>query len=93
MNIISLMMFAEKIYQIICAEYSGFPVRYDYYDEIELLVGRDNLRRGDALTQELLAHWESVLSARKVGKQTAGADTSEEDKILQKIGEWKHDRT
>jgi len=83
----------EKIYQIICAEYSKLPVRYDEYDDIELLVGRDNLRRGDTLTQELLAHWESVLSARKIGKQTAGADTSEEDKILQKIGEWKHDRT
>jgi len=83
----------EKIYQIICAEYSDLPVRYDDYDDIELLVGRDNLRRGDALTQELLSHWESVLSARKVGKQTASADTSEEDKILQKIGEWKHDRT
>ena len=77
----------EKIYQIICAEYSGMPQRKPY-SELELLCGREPLRRRDALCDELFAHWSSVLSARVAGKQKAGSDTSEEDTLLKQIGEY-----
>ena len=78
----------EKIYQILCVEYSGIPQRYTALEE---LFGRHNLRRGGILTDELLSHWASVLSTRIAGKRQAGADTSKEDAILTQIGEWKHD--
>ena len=78
----------EKIYQILCAEYSGIPQRYTPLEE---LFGRENLRRGGPLTDELLSHWEKVLNARVDGKRRANADTSEEDELLKQIGDRKHD--
>ncbi len=80
----------EKIYHILYAEYSGAS---RVYDEMELLFGRENLVRGDELTRELLTRFEKILAERIRGKKTAGADTSAEDTLLRKIGEWKHDRT
>lgn len=78
----------EKIYQILCAEYSG--ARRDYHDT-ELMFGHLNLERGGETLRELLCRWEEILLARKQGKQLANADTSAEDKLLKEIGEWKHD--
>ncbi len=78
----------EKIYQILCVEYSGETERYN---DTELLLGRKNLLRGGTLTEELLAHWEQVLLARRSGKLQAGANTAEEDQLLKEIGELKHD--
>ena len=40
----------EKIYQIFCAEYTGV---HEEYSTLELLVGKQNLQRGDALTRAL----------------------------------------
>lgn len=76
----------EKIYQILCAEYSGVPQRKPY-SELELLCGREPLRRHDALCDELLAHWHKVLSVRLIGKQKANGDTTEEETLLKQIGE------
>lgn len=77
----------EKIYQILCAAYGGEAEKP--YTALELLVGRGNLCRRDSLTKELLRHWEAVLTARREGKRSAGADSSEEDGLLREIGEWK----
>ena len=82
----------EKIYQVICAEYSGMPLR-NPYSALELLLGREPLRRGGALTDQLLAHWQRVLSARVAGKQSAGESAPEEKLLLQQIGEYQHDRS
>ena len=82
----------DKIYQIICAEYSGIPERKPY-SELELLLGREPLRRGGPLTEALLAHWQSVLSVRLAGKRGAGADTSEEETLLKQIGEYQYDHS
>ena len=82
----------EKIYQVICAEYSGLPLR-NPYSELELLLGREPLRRGGALVDELLTHWKNVLSIRLAGKRGAGADTAEEELLLQQIGEYQHDHS
>ncbi|MBQ9783660.1 MAG: SAM-dependent methyltransferase [Clostridia bacterium] len=80
----------EKIYQILCVEYSG---AVSVYNDTELLFGRENIRRGGALLDELLTHWTQILTVRREGKLSAGADSSEEDKLLQQIGELRHDRT
>ena len=82
----------DKIYQILCAEYTGIPERKPY-SELELLLGRGPLRRGGALTDELVSHWKEVLSVRLLGKQSAGTDASEEITLLKQIGEYQHDRT
>ncbi len=82
----------DKIYQILCAEFTGIPVRKPY-TELELLLGRENLRRGGALTDELLSHWKSVLSIRLAGKRGAGGNASEEETLLKQIGEYKNDHS
>ncbi len=74
----------DKIYGILCAEYTG---RTEHYDELELLFGRENLCRGGELIGELLLRWEGILGARIRGKRAAGADTAEEDGLLRKIKE------
>ncbi len=76
----------EKIYQILSATYGD---EEDPYTALELLVGRKNLLRRDTLTEELLLHWERVLTARRDGKRSAGAASPEEDELLREIGEWK----
>ncbi|MBQ8332003.1 MAG: SAM-dependent methyltransferase [Clostridia bacterium] len=73
----------EKIYQILCAEYTGQSADYT---ELELMFGKQNLSRMDELTLTLLCRWEQILEERRRGKRSAGADTAEEDTLLQEIG-------
>ena len=79
----------DRIYQILCAEYTG---QTETLTEAEAMFGKRNLKRGGALVEELLSEWEAILQKRIAGKQTAGADSAEEEQLLQEIGEWKHDR-
>lgn len=73
----------DKIYQIICAEYIG---QTDLtLDALELLVGRKNILRGEPILYELLANTKRVFAERVAGKQSAGADTSFELYMLEKI--------
>lgn len=72
----------EKVYQIICAEYSG---EISEYSPLELIFGKQNIERGG---EELLAYAEyvrSVFEVRLLGKQKAGSDTSEEESMLSGI--------
>ena len=78
----------EKIYQIFCAEYTG---EREEYSMLELLVGKQNLQRGDALTRALCERWRSVFDTRLRGKRTVGADTTEEERILAEIEKWEDD--
>lgn len=75
----------EKIYQILCAEYTGVC---EEYTPLERLVGKQNLARRDALTHELCDRWRAVFLARLRGKRTVGGDTSEEERILAEIQSW-----
>ena len=75
----------EKIYQVMCAEYTG---AHEEYTDLERLVGKQNLARPDALTHELCARWRSVFEERMRGKRTVGGDTSTEERILAEICEW-----
>ena len=81
----------EKIYQVICAEYSGQCVSVSDEDSLSLLVGEKNLAKRDDLTAELVAHWQTVLEKQRRGKALAGSDASREEALLKEIGEWQHD--
>ncbi len=83
----------EKIYQIICAEYTG---EHQRLTELELMLGALNLVRGDETVKELLLHTKNVYEKRLQGKGSAGEDTAEEleitasvQRILSRIGEDK----
>lgn len=78
----------EKIYQILCVEYTGIC---DEYTPLELLLGKENLCRRDELTELLMCRWEGIFRERQSAKRGAGTETVEEDRYLQEIGEWKDD--
>ena len=70
----------DRIYTLLCAEYDG---QRRTLTPLERLMGRDNLRRGDALTQELARRHMETLTATREGKLRGNApDTSREDELL-----------
>lgn len=84
----------EKIYHIICAEYSG--EKYSPTQE-ELIFGKKNLERGGELLYELMARTREIYARRIEGKAVSGADATEETEVLKMIdrinGGLVHDRT
>ena len=72
----------EKIYQIICAEYSGENTEAD---DIELMLGKKNIERCGELFTELLSRTRTIFCERIKGKGRAGADASYEEEIVAKI--------
>ncbi len=75
----------EKIYQIICAEYTG---KHTQMSVLELMLGKLNLARGGELVTKLLLHTKAVYQKRIKGKKTAGADYSEDAHIIEKIDKY-----
>ena len=76
----------DKLYQIICAEYTGNPYTLSLF---ELTFGKLNLKQKDPLLFELFAHTERVMGDRIHGKALSGADTSEEEYFLKEIEKLK----
>ncbi len=74
----------EKIYQIICAEYVGENERMS---DFELFLGKKNIESGGEVFNELLAHTKKVFLGRIEGKQSAGADATQEIELVKKIDE------
>ena len=74
----------DRIYQIICAEYSGVP--YEYSDT-ELLLGKINIERGGELFLRTVERFISIFEQRLRGKKTADGDTSEEERMLNSLKE------
>ncbi len=74
----------EKIYQMICAEYCGENTELD---EMELLFGAINLKRGGELLCELLMRSKDIFSGRIEGKRIACADSSREENTVSRIEE------
>ena len=72
----------KKIYQVICAEYTG---KIYEYSDVELLLGKKNIERGGELLLETVERFISVFSERLRGKKMSGAHTSEEEKILSQL--------
>ena len=72
----------EKIYQIICAEYSG---NVETVSQCELMFGKINIERRDELLFELLERTRKIYEERIRGKKIANADRSEEEKMIKNI--------
>lgn len=72
----------DKIYQIICAEYSGANTPAE---ELELLVGKINIGKGGELLCRLLDRLKNIYRERMKGKAIAGADDSYERELIKKI--------
>ena len=63
-----------KIYQTICAEYSGVSEKYS---TAELILGKHNIKRGGELFGKFVESRIEVYSARAEGKRLAGMGDSE----------------
>ena len=72
----------DKIYQIICAEYSA---EKENYSEIELIFGRHNINRNTEELREYAEYVKSVFSTRYKGKVGAGIDAYYEADIISAI--------
>ena len=79
----------EKIYQILCAEYTGAQ---EEYTPLELLVGRQNLARRDECAQKVCERFRAVFTERLRGKRSVGGDTSVEERMLDEIAKWEENR-
>ena len=76
----------DKIYQIICAEYTGATYRLT---PMEQTFGRLNIAERSPLLYELFDHTERVMTDRIRGKEQASADTSEEEYFLKEMEKLK----
>lgn len=82
----ALVLEEKKVYQIICAEYTG---KTEEYSDVELLLGKKNIERGGQLLIMSVERFIAVFSERLRGKKISGADISEEEKILSELEELK----
>lgn len=72
----------EKLYQLICCEYTG---RIYELTPFELTFGKLNIENRSPLLYELLTHTKKIMTDRIRGKALSGADTSEEEYFLKEI--------
>ena len=80
----------EKLYQIICAEYTG---KVEEYSSLELLFGKANIARGGELLDELVSKKIEILKRITEGKTKSKKDESsnEEEKLIALMEELKND--
>lgn len=76
----------DKLYQIICAEYTGIPYELTPFEQT---FGKMNIEKKTPYLSELLSHTEKVMGDRIRGKALSGADTSEEEYFLKEINALK----
>ncbi len=80
----------EKLYQIICAEYSGKNKNIDYNDA-ELLLGRLNINAGGEQLVALVCHHLNILERISTAKHSALTDATFEDGLIERLKEIKND--
>lgn len=68
-----------RIYQTLCVRFTGNNTEYDLS---ELLLGRHNIDRGGELIDRYASRLYATYSARLESKLRAGADASEERRVL-----------
>ena len=77
-----------KLYQTLCAEYSG---EKEDYSGVELVLGKHNIKNGGKLFYDFVANRAEVYRARLEGKRLAGLGDEEEalikefEKIMENI--------
>ena len=75
----------DKIYQIICAEYTQCGGKYPQ-NALSLHFGAKNIERGGEILHSLLSHWVDILEVRIEGKRRGNeADSSFEEALLEEI--------
>ncbi len=79
----------EKIYEIICAEYTGSA---EEYSSAELLLGKKNIERGDELCRALLENYLALLKRIANAKKAASVDYTNEERLITELEELKNDR-
>ena len=79
----------EKIYEIICAEYTGTT---DEYSSAELLLGKKNIEKGGELCLELLSNHLATLKKIASAKKVASANADKEERLITELEELKNDR-
>ena len=72
----------DKVYQIICAEYTG---ENGTYTDTELYLGRINIEKKHPLLSELASGVIAFFEKKKQGKATAGIDTDDEDRMISSL--------
>jgi tRNA (adenine22-N1)-methyltransferase len=72
----------DKIYQIICAEYTGETTEYS---EIEAIFGKISIKQRTDVFEEYLSYVRGVFETRRNGKALSGADVSAEEAIIEEI--------
>lgn len=72
----------DRIYQIICAEYTGVN---QVYSEAELLLGRYNIARKDSLSLELAENITAAMLKRREAKTKAGRSADYEEQIIAEL--------
>ena len=80
-----LLVHEDKIYHIICAEYSGERTKLDHF---EALFGKGNLSEPSEELYALLTRTREIYSQRVAGKMLSGADADYENEIIEKIDEF-----
>ena len=80
----------DRIYQVICAEYSGINTEYS---PIELLLGRHNINGNSALLCELAGNTLAAMTTKRNGRSSAGLSTEEEDRIILELSKILKNRT
>lgn len=77
----------NKIYQIICAEFSG---NAENYTVDELYLGRYNIARGGDILKEHCERLKKINTEIKRAKSSAGQSTSTEDEIIAVAEKYLH---
>ncbi len=80
-----LLVHEDKIYHIICAEYSGKRTELNAF---EALFGKGNLSEPSEELYALLTRTREIYSQRVAGKMLSGADADYENEIIEKIDEF-----
>jgi tRNA (adenine22-N1)-methyltransferase len=77
--------FDDRIYQTLCAEYTG---ESEEYSPLELLLGRHNIERGGELFLSFVMQNIKMFEGIVAGKSAGDADVSYEEEILKGLREF-----
>ena len=72
----------DRIYQIICAEYSG---ECEEYSPLELIFGRKNIEKRSPELKKYAEYVRSVVNVRLSGKRAASLECADEERLLAEI--------
>lgn len=73
---------AGRVYQIFSASFTGIQAAYS---DAELLLGKENMTRGDELYYKLARREAEIIRRRLEGKRKAGLDVSSDEALLADI--------